>query len=195
MPPTQHILSLPHRQPGVSFLCSQPGAGAAHPRLLWSEGHQQALTLASAVWATSRIFFTQSCSSSCESAATSKDQCATDAMLMEKTKSLLFLPSGRMAGRERRAELRTHVPGSHPTPRALAPMNSLPPWGGGAVCQAPFTTENGCIPALSPCHPDHVLCPSPPCFQACVPPRDPPSGGTVIHSACKGRAGRGHSQG
>lgn len=32
------------------------------------------LTLASAVWATSRIFFTQSCSSSCESAATSRDQ-------------------------------------------------------------------------------------------------------------------------
>ena len=62
---------------------------------------QTPLTLASAVWATSRIFFTQSCSSSCESAATSKDQCATEAMLMEKTKSRLFLPSGRMAGRAR----------------------------------------------------------------------------------------------
>lgn len=62
---------------------------------------QTILTLASAVWATSRIFFTQSCSSSCESAATSRDQWATEAMLMENTKSRLFLPSGRMAGRER----------------------------------------------------------------------------------------------
>lgn len=78
---------------------------------------QMPLTLASAVWATSRIFFTQSCSSSCESAATSRDQCATEAILMEKTNSRLFLPSGRMAGRARETALGKTSPSPTLQPR------------------------------------------------------------------------------
>lgn len=103
-----------------------------------ARGPAQALTLASAVCATSRIFFTQSCSSSCESAATSRDQCATEAMLMEKTNSRLFLPSGRMAGgrKERRAGDTGLSP--RPTPGAGG-AHSLPLQDGGRAArrQAP----------------------------------------------------------
>lgn len=62
------------------------------------------LTRASAVWAASRIFFTQSTRSSCVSAATSRERRDTEAMLMEKTKRRLFFPSGRMAARRDGAE-------------------------------------------------------------------------------------------
>lgn len=115
------------------------GSHAAHPapRRLW-----QALTLASAVWATSRIFFTQSCSSSCESAATSRDHCATEVILMEKTNGRLFLPSGRMAGGAREefgqtflgafTEFSHHLSTSQHLERSstiLPGLFALPEWG------------------------------------------------------------------